>query len=173
MKIGYAAARNFASLCLAAASLAAPFAGAWAQGFPDRPITLIVPWPPGGSTDRHLRALAEIAGRISARPSSCRTSRAPAARSGPGNMALNAKPDGYTIAQFPMGMLRLPHMQKTAWNPINDFTLHHRRLGLHLRLHGARRLAVQDASTITSRRRARSRARSTTAPPAPARRRIC
>jgi tripartite-type tricarboxylate transporter receptor subunit TctC len=41
---------------------------------------------------------------------------------GPGNMALNAKPDGYTIAQFPMGMLRIPHMQKTAWHPINDFS---------------------------------------------------
>jgi len=41
---------------------------------------------------------------------------------GPGNMALTAKPDGYTIAQYPMGMLRLPHMQKTAWNPLTDFT---------------------------------------------------
>jgi hypothetical protein len=30
-------------------------------------------------------------------------------------MALTAKPDGYTLAQYPMGMLRLPHMQKTAW----------------------------------------------------------
>ena len=37
-------------------------------------------------------------------------------------MAMNAKPDGYTIAQYPMGMLRVPHMQKTAWHPINDFT---------------------------------------------------
>jgi len=42
---------------------------------------------------------------------------------GPGNMALNAKPDGYTIAQFPMGMLRLPHMQKTPWNPMTDFSM--------------------------------------------------
>ena len=41
---------------------------------------------------------------------------------GPGAMALNAKPDGYTVAQFPMGMLRIPHMQKTAWHPINDFS---------------------------------------------------
>jgi tripartite-type tricarboxylate transporter receptor subunit TctC len=37
-------------------------------------------------------------------------------------MALNAKPDGYTIAQFPMGMLRIPHMQKTQWNPLTDFS---------------------------------------------------
>ena len=37
-------------------------------------------------------------------------------------MALTAKPDGYTIAQYPMGMLRVPHMQKVQWSPINDFT---------------------------------------------------
>ena len=37
-------------------------------------------------------------------------------------MALTAKPDGYTIAQYPMGMLRLPHMQKVQWDPLKDFT---------------------------------------------------
>ena len=37
-------------------------------------------------------------------------------------MALTAKPDGYTIAQFPMGMLRVPHMQKMQWDPLKDFT---------------------------------------------------
>ena len=28
----------------------------------------------------------------------------------------------FTIAQFPMGMLRIPHMQKTQWNPLTDFS---------------------------------------------------
>lgn len=37
-------------------------------------------------------------------------------------MALQARPDGYTIAQFPLGMLRMPHMQRTNWHPINDFS---------------------------------------------------
>ena len=37
-------------------------------------------------------------------------------------MALTAKPDGYTLAQFPLGMLRLPQMQKTQWNPLSDFS---------------------------------------------------
>ena len=41
---------------------------------------------------------------------------------GPSTMALNAKPDGYTIAQYPLGMVRYPHMQKTNWHPIDDFT---------------------------------------------------
>ncbi|MCX8006084.1 MAG: tripartite tricarboxylate transporter substrate-binding protein, partial [Burkholderiaceae bacterium] len=30
-----------------------------AQSFPSKPITLICPWPAGGSTDVTLRALAE------------------------------------------------------------------------------------------------------------------
>ncbi len=48
------------------ALLAAP---ALAQsGFPNRPIRLIVPWPPGGSTDGQLRALAEVATRHLGQP---------------------------------------------------------------------------------------------------------
>ena len=41
---------------------------------------------------------------------------------GPGTMARTAKPDGYTISQYPLGMLRLPHMQKMQWDPLKDFT---------------------------------------------------
>jgi tripartite-type tricarboxylate transporter receptor subunit TctC len=112
----------FARVAVAVFALLAPTAAAWAQAFPDRPITLIVPWPPGGSTDRHLRTLAEIAGRHLGQPIVVQNHPGAGGTLGPGNMALTAKPDGYTIAQYPMGMLRLPHMQKTAWNPLTDFT---------------------------------------------------
>lgn len=108
-----------ASLAGAAASL--PLAG-FAQAYPARPITLIVPWPAGGSTDRHLRALAEIAGRHLGQNIVVANQPGAGGTLGPGNMALNAKPDGYTIAQFPMGMLRIPHMQKQQWHPIDDFS---------------------------------------------------
>jgi len=40
-----------------------------AQEFPSRPITLICPWPPGGSTDTHLRRFAEIATKYLGRQS--------------------------------------------------------------------------------------------------------
>ena len=40
------------------AALFAPL-GASAQSFPERPITLIVPWSAGGTTDVALRALAD------------------------------------------------------------------------------------------------------------------
>ena len=107
-------------LALAALALAAP--AALAQAFPSRPITLIVPWPAGGSTDRHLRVLAEAASKQLGQNVIVQNVPGGGGTTGPGTMALNAKPDGYTIAQFPMGMLRIPHMQKTAWHPINDFS---------------------------------------------------
>ncbi len=109
-------------LLAAAGSAALAPLGARAQAFPSQPITLIVPWPPGGSTDRHLRALAEIAQKHLGQTIVTENRPGAGGTSGPGNMALNARPDGYTIAQFPMGMLRIPHMQKVPWNPLSDFT---------------------------------------------------
>jgi tripartite-type tricarboxylate transporter receptor subunit TctC len=90
--------------------------------YPNRPVTLIVPWPPGGSTDRHLRALAEATSKHLGQPILVVNQPGAGGTLGPGNMSQLAKPDGYTLAQFPMGMLRLPHMQKTVWDPIKDFT---------------------------------------------------
>jgi tripartite-type tricarboxylate transporter receptor subunit TctC len=94
----------------------------FAQAYPSRPITMIVPWPPGGSTDRHLRALAELASKHLGQNIIIENKPGGGGTSGPGGMALTAKPDGYTIAQFPLGMLRLPQMQKTQWNPLTDFS---------------------------------------------------
>ena len=112
------------SLLLAAGAAAAitPFGAAQAQAYPSKPITLIVPFPSGGSTDRHLRVLAEIAGKQLGQNIIIENKPGAGGTLGPGMMALTAKPDGYTLAQFPMGMLRVPHMQKTRWNPLTDFT---------------------------------------------------
>ena len=109
-------------LTAAALAAAAPTLRAQPAGWPARPITLIVPWPAGGSTDRHLRALAEIASKTLGQNVIIQNLPGGGGTTGPGTMALTAKPDGYTVAQFPMGMLRIPHMQKTAWNPLTDFS---------------------------------------------------
>ena len=111
-------------MAAAGAALELPMAAAHAQaqGFPSKPITLIVPWPAGGSTDRHLRTLAELAGKHLGQNVIIENKPGAGGTLGPGMMALTAKPDGYTISQFPMGMLRVPHMQKTQWNPLTDFT---------------------------------------------------
>ncbi len=109
-------------LTAAALAAAAPTLRAQPAGWPARPITMIVPWPAGGSTDRHLRALAEIASKSLGQNVIIQNQPGGGGTTGPGTMALTAKPDGYTVAQFPMGMLRIPHMQKTAWNPLTDFS---------------------------------------------------
>lgn len=95
---------------------------AQAQAFPSKPITLICPWPAGGSTDRHLRLLAELAGKHLGQNILVENKPGGGGTTGPGTMALNSKGDGYTVAQFPMGMLRVPHMQKTMWDPLKDFS---------------------------------------------------
>ena len=99
-----------------------PPLGASSQAFPTKPITLIVPWPAGGSTDRHMRALAELASKNLGQNIIVENKPGGGGTLGPGTMARTAKPDGYTITQYPLGMLRIPHMQKMQWDPLKDFT---------------------------------------------------
>jgi tripartite-type tricarboxylate transporter receptor subunit TctC len=40
---------------------------------------------------------------------------------GGATMAATARPDGYTLAQLPITMFRLPYMQKTSFDPQKDF----------------------------------------------------
>jgi tripartite-type tricarboxylate transporter receptor subunit TctC len=107
---------------LAVSLAAVAFAGlAQAQDYPAKPVTLIVPWPAGGSTDRHHRALAELASKHLGQQIIIENKPGAGGTLGPSSMALTAKPDGYTISQYPMGMLRIPHMNKVQWSPINTF----------------------------------------------------
>jgi tripartite-type tricarboxylate transporter receptor subunit TctC len=106
---------------LALAALLLAFSVA-AQDFPSRPITLICPWPAGGSTDTQLRRFAEIASRHLGQTVVVENRPGGGGMLGPGNMAQTARPDGYTVSQLPMGAFRIPHMQKVAWDPVRDFT---------------------------------------------------
>lgn len=92
-----------------------------AERFPSRPVTLWVPWPPGGATDLQMRLLAELATRhlgqkvvVENRPGAGGTLVMP--------VLLQAAPDGYTIAQMPQPVFRAPLLQKLLWDPIRDTT---------------------------------------------------
>jgi tripartite-type tricarboxylate transporter receptor subunit TctC len=96
--------------------------GAFAQAFPSRPITLICPWPAGGTTDLHLRKLAEIAARHLGQPVVIENRPGGTGMNGPVAMAKTAKPDGYTISQLSISAYRVPYMQKVDWDPLADFS---------------------------------------------------
>jgi tripartite-type tricarboxylate transporter receptor subunit TctC len=97
-------------------------AAAHAQQFPSRPVTLIVPWPAGGSTDIYFRKLGEITARHLGQPLVIENRPGGSGMNGPATMAKTAKPDGYTISQLAITAFRVPHMQKVDWDPITDFT---------------------------------------------------
>jgi tripartite-type tricarboxylate transporter receptor subunit TctC len=106
--------------------LAAAFAvlggAAFAQSFPARPVTLIVPWPAGGATDIGMRALAEATVKHLGQPIVIDNRPGGSGTLAPGQMAATAKPDGYTVAQLPITIFRLPFMRKTTFDPVTDFT---------------------------------------------------
>jgi tripartite-type tricarboxylate transporter receptor subunit TctC len=109
-------------LCLLAMAAAAFATGALGQSFPSRPITLICPWPPGGSTDLHLRKFAEIAQKYVGQTIIVDNKPGAGGMLGPANMAKTARPDGYTVSQLPVSAYRVPHIQKVDWDPLADFT---------------------------------------------------
>lgn len=91
------------------------------ERYPNRPITLWVPWPAGGATDLTLRLLAELASqRLGQRVVVENRSGAGGTLAMP--VLQQAAPDGYTLAQLPQPVLRAPHIQRVLWDPIRDTT---------------------------------------------------
>jgi len=98
-------------LKIALAAIVLMSASAGAQDYPTKPVTLIVPWPAGGSTDISTRAIADSASKALGQPILIDNKAGGGRTVGPATMAAAAKPDGYTIAQLPITVFRLPLMQ--------------------------------------------------------------
>ena len=95
-------------LCAAILSLFASIASAQ---FPDRPITMIVPFPPGGVADTVARPVAEAMGRELKQPVVIENK--PGAGGGIGMAQVaKAKPDGYTILMSLASLTVLPEADK-------------------------------------------------------------
>ncbi|OGI61194.1 MAG: hypothetical protein A2W18_07360 [Candidatus Muproteobacteria bacterium RBG_16_60_9] len=109
---------KFVAACL----LAAGAVSVGAADFPTKPVTLIVPWPPGGSTDVAMRAIAESASKHLGQTIIVDNKPGGSGTVGVAAMAATAKPDGYTVAQIPITVFRLPHITKMSFDPVKDFT---------------------------------------------------
>jgi tripartite-type tricarboxylate transporter receptor subunit TctC len=110
--------RLFAALALGLAAT-----GALAQAWPSKPVTFIVPFPPGGSTDMIARAViptvqAKTGGTVIV------DNRAGAGGAIGAAAVKNAKPDGYTILVSSLGPFVIgPHLLKgtAGYDPTKDF----------------------------------------------------
>jgi tripartite-type tricarboxylate transporter receptor subunit TctC len=94
---------------------------AQSPAYPTRPIRYICPWSAGGSTDAVMRAIALSASKTLGQPIIIENKGGAGGMLGP-NELVNAKPDGYTLSQLPQGVFRIPHMQKTQFDTLKDFT---------------------------------------------------
>ena len=104
---------------LAVATLAVSSAASWAQTFPVRPIKLVIAFPAGGPTDITMRQLAENASKILGQPVII-DNKPGAGGTLPAQALQTAQPDGYTLAQMPLGVFRLPYTTKISWDPVKD-----------------------------------------------------
>jgi len=108
---------------LAALAAACLFSGAVAaQAWPAKPVTLLVPFPPGGSTDMIARALApklqeKLGGTFVV------TNQGGAGGTIGATAAKNAPPDGYTVFVSSLGPFVIgPHLVKgVGYDPLKDF----------------------------------------------------
>ena len=102
-----------------AAYAQAPLAGA-AGAFPNRPIRMVIPWPPGQATDLVGRVLAQKLGELLGQPMVVDN------RAGAGGMigtdaAAKAPPDGYTILAASSGPVTVnPLLQKAPYDVNRD-----------------------------------------------------
>jgi tripartite-type tricarboxylate transporter receptor subunit TctC len=92
-----------------------------AARYPNRAITFIVPFSPGGSTDLAVRLIAKEAERYLGQPIVVVNKPGGGGSVGVSTVAV-AKPDGYTIGQSPGGapLFIMPFLEKLPYDPVKD-----------------------------------------------------
>jgi tripartite-type tricarboxylate transporter receptor subunit TctC len=98
--------RLVAALCAWAAS-----AGLALAQYPDKPVTMIVPFPPGGVADTVARPVAEALGNALKQPVIIENKAGAGGAIGMAHVA-KAKPDGYTILMALSSLVILPEADK-------------------------------------------------------------
>ncbi|MEO5772322.1 MAG: tripartite tricarboxylate transporter substrate binding protein [Burkholderiaceae bacterium] len=111
------------------AAAAAPFAAhaqlapapASASTWPSQPVKLMIAFPAGGPTDITMRVLAENAAKLIGQPVIVEN-RPGAGGTLPAQALQQARPDGHTLAQIPLGVFRLPYTTRITWDPVKDIS---------------------------------------------------
>lgn len=110
--------RALAGLAL---GLSAPRLARAEAGFPSRPVSIIVPFTAGGTTDQQMRALAEGVTRRLGQPVVIENRPGGGGTLGVAATA-KARPDGYTLAQMITPAMRLAMLQPMSYDVLRDFT---------------------------------------------------
>jgi tripartite-type tricarboxylate transporter receptor subunit TctC len=118
------------SLLLAIGLILVLGTSAMAAEYPTKPISLVVPFPPGGSADLTGRALANAATKSLGQPIIVENKAGGGGTVGP-SLLITKAPDGYILGQITGAAIIAYHMGKITFNPIEDLT-HIVRYGSYL-----------------------------------------
>lgn len=111
--------RKTHSLLAALACLAVGTAAA--QDFPNRPITIVIPYPAGGTSDGQVRMIQEKLGKLLGQPVVVENKAGASGAIGAQYVA-RSKPDGHTLMYPNTGFLITPLLNdKAGYDPFKDF----------------------------------------------------
>ena len=107
---------------LAAAVLALCSTFSFGQGFPERPIRIVVPLPPGGSPDTLARVIAQGLQAVWSQPVVVENRTGGSQNIG-ADIVAKSTPDGYTWLLAPDNVTSVnPHLGKPPFDPLVDLT---------------------------------------------------
>jgi tripartite-type tricarboxylate transporter receptor subunit TctC len=114
--------RLFGALsCLVLVTLTAYAPHAAAQDYPNKPIRLVIPYPPGGGNDTLGRLVAQRLS-VALGQQVYVDNKAGAGGNLGTELVAHAKPDGYTLTLgFVANMAMTPHLGKVNYDPVKDF----------------------------------------------------
>ena len=114
--------RAFMVTAVALGMLAGVSQAAWAQGYPDRPIRLIVPFAAGGNADINGRIVADVVHRALGQPVVVEN-RAGAGGGVGAEFVARAEPDGYTLLVGSNGPLTINPITNpnVSYDSLKDF----------------------------------------------------